>query len=293
MFRSMTVLSLCAWLVMPASTVGAAHQSRESFDSFQIGPAGSLGRQATSPKSGTPRVRSVQHLAFQSASATLLQLVQVVYELPPVRVRATTAPRWVSETKWQIWATSSEANIPYSRVRSMLRNSLIEHFELVLEKPKRPLPVLYVTLDISRDRSNLRRAPKRADCVPFLDGTKWLGDAPKSTEGLSLCGLSSSDPSTPGPLVHFRSAPLSAFGRNLERALRHVVIVEPENSELFDIDFQYPQDYIPGGPAMSVDAFMDALEQQFGARVAIRTSPVEVVELVGARQSPVVRIRQQ
>jgi uncharacterized protein (TIGR03435 family) len=286
MFRSVTLLSLCAWLVMPGGVPAASDQARgrDSFDTFQIGAAGPGSRQPESSPRESSRSGVRQHVVFQNVSSTLLQLTQVAYDLTPVRIRAVGLPAWVSDTKWQITATSSNANIPYSRVLAMLLNALIEHFGLRVEKPKHPLPVLFVTFDVSRNSARVRPAPRRADCTLFLNGTKWLGDAPKSAEGFSLCGVSSRDRGPSGPLVHFRSAPLAALGRDLERTLRQVVVVAPSSARLFDLDFQYPLDYTPGGPHPDVDEFMEALEQQFGARTEIRTTPVEVVEIVAARR---------
>jgi uncharacterized protein (TIGR03435 family) len=270
------MLSLCGWLVVSCGSTGASRPAPEpdAFDTFQID-----GQQVGASRSAAP-----QHVVFQSVSASLLQLTQVAYDLTPVHIRTVGVPAWVSETKWQVAATSSDANLPHSRVLAKLLTALVEHFGLRVEMPQRPVPVLYVTFDLSTERPHMRPAPSRADCTPFLNGTKWLGDAPTSAEGFPLCGVSSRDRGPTGPLVHFRSAPLTAVGRDLERALRTVVIIAPSDAGLFDLDFQYPQDYTPGGPTPDVDQFMEALEQQLGARTEIRTSPVEMVEIVGVRR---------
>lgn len=285
MFRSLTLFAFGAGVLL-GSDPAAAQQARkrDTFDTFQIRTAGSESRQSQGSRSESSRAGARQYVVLQNVSSTLLQLTQVALDLTPVRIRAASVPAWVSETKWQITGTSSEATIAYSRVRAMLLNALVEHFGLRIETPRRPLPVLYVTFDASRQHAQIKRAPRRADCAPFLNGDKWLGDVPNSAEGFPLCGVSSREAGPTGPFVHFRSAPLSAIGRDLERTLRHLVVVAPPSASLFDFDFRYPIDYTPGGPHPDVDEFMEALEQQLGARTEIRTVPFEVVEIVGARK---------
>jgi uncharacterized protein (TIGR03435 family) len=64
----------------------------------------------------------------------------------------------------------------------------------------------------------------------------------------------------------------------LEDTLRQVVIA-PSDDGLFDVDFEYPADYIFNDPSPDVDAFLTALHEQLGVDARMRTAPVEVLTI--------------
>jgi hypothetical protein len=70
--------------------------------------------------------------------------------------------------------------------------------------------------------------------------------------------------------------------RDLEIMLRRVVVWEPEIKGLFDVDFETPAGYAGAVSVPDMDAFMDALEAQFGATVAVRTVPVKILVVQNA-----------
>jgi uncharacterized protein (TIGR03435 family) len=261
---SSTVFGAVALSVsLPASQANAP----KSFSSVSIGRAGDL--------NGKPA-----GAVFYRPRASLRGLIEEAYGT--TRARTTGGVDWMDDIAWQVTGLVDRGTPRYADVKEMLRNLLVDRFKLQAEFQTRPTSALVITLGDISGHPSIRKASARVDCQPFLSGDKAFLNGPKDQEGNPLCGPARIEHTFDRPIEHFRSAPLSSVARDLEIMLRRVVVWEPEVEGLFDVDFQTPAGYAGPGSLADPDAFMDALEAQFGATVAVRTVPVKLLVVQNA-----------
>jgi uncharacterized protein (TIGR03435 family) len=267
MDRARTLSALLIVVAVPLSARQAS--GPQKFSSASIRPAGM--------PSGKPAAGAA---VLSMPRVSLRQLIERAYVT--TRARTEGGVDWMDEIAWQVVGMSDRSAPRDVDVREMLRSLLTDRFKLRAEFQTRPLSALVLTLGDTSGHPSIRRAASRVNCQPFLNGDKPLLEAPKDPEGHRLCGPSSEEHAFDRPVLHFRSAPLSAVARDLELMLQRVVVWEPQTEGLFDVDFLTPEGYSGAGSVPDLDAFMDAVEAQFGVTVAVRTIPVKVLVVQSA-----------
>jgi uncharacterized protein (TIGR03435 family) len=266
------VRAVSAGLVVTAvilSTPLSARQAGapQTFSSASIRPA------------ATPSGRPAGAV-FYRPRVSLRQLIESAYST--TRARTAGGVDWMDEIAWQVVGMSDRRTARDVDVKEMARNLLADRFKLQADYETRPMPALVVTLGDMSGHPAIRRTAARVDCSPFLNGDKALSEVPRDQDRNPLCSPAREEHAFVRLVYHFRSAPLSSVARYLEIMLQRVVVLEPSTEELFDVDFATPEGFAGGSSVGDVDAFMDALEAQFGATVAVKTIPVKVLVVKSA-----------
>jgi uncharacterized protein (TIGR03435 family) len=267
--RAVSGLLVVAAAVVSASLSASQAGGPRTFSSASIRPAGVPG--------GKPAAGAA---VLYMPRVSLRQLIERAYGTTHARTAG--GVEWMDEIAWQVVGISDRGTPRDADVKEMLRSLLADRFKLQAEFQTRPTSALVITLGNTSGHPSIRRAVSRVDCQPFLNGDKGLLDAPRDQEGNPLCGPGRSEHAFDRPVYHFRSAPLSSVARYLEIMLRRAVVWAPPTEGLFDVDFVTPEGYAGEPSVGDVDAFMDAVEAQFGAAVAVRTIPVKVLVVQSA-----------
>lgn len=234
-------------------------------------------------RAGDVPAKSTADAVFYRRKASLLALIDWAYDT--TRARTVGGPDWMDDLAWQVIGRSDRRNPRDADVKQMVRSLLADRFKLQADFQTRPTSAVLISVDSVGGHSAIRKATASVNCEPFLNGDKALVDVPQDKEGNPLCGPSRGEHESHSPVYHFRSAPLTAVARQLEIMLDRAVVWTPPTQGLFDVDFATPESYSMAVTTPDLDAFMDALEAQFGAKVEVRTVPVRVL-VVGNAVKP-------
>jgi uncharacterized protein (TIGR03435 family) len=272
--RTMDRVQAVGALLVAAAVVSAPLSARQASGPQRFSSASirAIGNPGGKPAAGVA--------VFNAPRVSLRQLIERAYGV--TRARTAGGVDWMDDLAWQVVGMSDRRAPRDADVKEMARSLLADRFKLRAEFQTRPMSALVVTLGGLGAHPSIRRTTSRVNCQPFLNGDKGLIEAPKDEEGNPLCGPARGEHAFERPIYHFRSAPLSSVARYLEIMLQRVVIWEPQTEGLFDVDFATPDGYAGEPSVGDVDAFMDAIEAQFGATVAVRTIPVKVLVVKSA-----------
>jgi uncharacterized protein (TIGR03435 family) len=221
---------------------------------------------------------------LQAPSVTVRQLIAAAYDLQNLQI--IDAPRWTSETRFDIEATTS-AGVTEAQARAMLRTLLAQRFGLVTRAEKRELP-LYILRRQEKGTLGPGLQPSGPECRAFtipknvpppppppppteIDRqTMWLGTSVGRCPVLFITMAASSH-------MTMRELTMATLARRLTTQLDRLVLDRTGLEGFFDVDLTYVSESQALSGGSEASALIPAIREQLGLRLEATRAPVEVL----------------
>ncbi len=192
-------------------------------------------------------------------NVTLTDVLKYAFEI--VSNDQLSGPAWINETRFNIVAQALPTTAP-ADLHAMMRNLLAERFKLVVRREQKALP--HLALIVGRNGPKLRAVEPNPE--------------PKV------------DPQVRGRINH-PQMPISGLVTLLSRFERQTIVDLTGLKGIYEIKLEWAPDNAlaandPAAPPPDRPSLFSAVQEQLGLRLESRRSPLEVVVVEQASQTP-------
>ena len=201
----------------------------------------------------------------------VLSIALISARPPLARYRLVGAPDWINSVRYDIVAKTEGEYQPGTDV-PLLRNLLIDRFNLVTHTETRQLPVYELVRPMATSTFGPQLLRSSVDC-DVVNGRSGLPGTPNPAA--SNCNARSGFGRITGKAITMRQ-----LAGNLSTWVDGIVVDNTMLDGVFDVDLKFTPDQIPGGAAPPSDmgpSVFTAVQEQLGLKLQPTKAPVEVV----------------